>query len=51
MYYLTYRPKTIEEIDNVTPRETIKKILESKSLPHAFLFVGQKEQERLQLPA
>lgn len=42
MYYLTYRPKTIEEIDNVAPRETIKKILESKSLPHAFLFVGQK---------
>ena len=42
MYYLTYRPRTIEEIDNVAPRETIKKILESKSLPHAFLFVGQK---------
>jgi len=42
MYYLTYRPRTIEEIDNITPRETIKKILESKSLPHAFLFVGQK---------
>lgn len=42
MYYLTYRPKTIEEIDNVAPRETIKKILASKSFPHAFLFVGQK---------
>lgn len=42
MYYLTYRPKTIEEIDNSTPREIIKKILGSKSLPHAFLFVGQK---------
>ncbi|OGK62500.1 DNA polymerase III, subunit gamma and tau [Candidatus Roizmanbacteria bacterium RIFOXYB2_FULL_38_10] len=42
MYYLTYRPKTIEEIDNVAPREIIKKILEGKSLPHAFLFVGQK---------
>lgn len=42
MYYLTYRPKTISELDNVTPREIIKKILDSKSVPHAFLFVGQK---------
>ena len=42
MYYLTYRPKTIEEIDNVAPRETIKKILASRSLPHVFLFLGQK---------
>lgn len=42
MYYLTYRPKTIEEIDNITPREIVKKILAGKSLPHAFLFVGQK---------
>lgn len=42
MYYLTYRPKTISELDNLTPREIIKQILESKSVPHAFLFVGQK---------
>ncbi|PIY68995.1 DNA polymerase III, subunit gamma and tau [Candidatus Roizmanbacteria bacterium CG_4_10_14_0_8_um_filter_39_9] len=42
MYYLTYRPKTIGEIDNIEPRETIKKILASGTLPHAFLFVGQK---------
>lgn len=42
MYYLTYRPRTIGEIDNSVPREIIKKILSSKSLPHAFLFVGQK---------
>lgn len=42
MYYLTYRPKTIRELDNEAPREIIKKILDSKTLPHAFLFVGQK---------
>lgn len=42
MYYLTYRPKTIEEIDNGEPREIIRKILESGSIPHAMLFVGQK---------
>lgn len=42
MYYLTYRPRTIEEIDNSVPREIIKKILLTKSIPHAFLFVGQK---------
>ncbi len=42
MYYLTYRPQTISEIDNSVPRETIKNILSGKSLPHAYLFVGQK---------
>src|SRR3990167_7265827 len=42
MFYLKYRPKTIEEIDNNQVKEMIGKILESKSLPHAFLFVGQK---------
>jgi DNA polymerase III subunit gamma/tau len=42
MFYLKYRPKTIGEIDNLQIKEMIGKILESKSLPHAFLFVGQK---------
>ncbi len=42
MYYLTYRPQTIGEIDNTVPREIIRKILVNKTLPHAFLFVGQK---------
>lgn len=42
MFYLKYRPKTIEEIDNVQAKELIGKILESNTLPHAFLFVGQK---------
>lgn len=42
MYYLKYRPHTISELDNTTPRESITSILKSKSLPHAFLFIGHK---------
>lgn len=42
MFYLKYRPKTIGEIDNKQVKEMLGKILESKSLPHAFLLVGQK---------
>lgn len=42
MFYLKYRPKTIEEIDNLNVKEMIGKILDASTLPHAFLFVGQK---------
>lgn len=42
MFYLTYRPRTISELDNTAPRETISSILKSISIPHAFLFIGQK---------
>lgn len=42
MFYLKYRPRTISELDNSRVRDQIKKILDSKSLPHAYLFVGQK---------
>ena len=42
MFYLKYRPKTIEELDNLNVKEIVKKILLSDSFPHAFLFVGQK---------
>jgi len=42
MYYLKYRPKTIDELDNLKVREIITKILNAKKIPHAFLFVGQK---------
>lgn len=42
MFYLKYRPKTVAEIDNSRVRDTIAKILASKQMPHAFLFVGQK---------
>ena len=42
MFYLKYRPKTIAEIDNLNVKEMIGKILDASTLPHAFLFVGQK---------
>src|SRR3989344_3276965 len=42
MYYLKYRPKTISDLDNLYVKEVVKKILLSKKIPHAFLFVGQK---------
>lgn len=42
MFYLKYRPHTIAEIDNVKAREAITQFLKSESLPHAFLFTGQK---------
>ncbi len=43
MYYLKYRPRTINQLDNSTAREILSKILHQNSnLPHAYLFVGQK---------
>jgi DNA polymerase III subunit gamma/tau len=42
MYYLKHRPQTLEEIDNLKVRETMSRIIDSQTLPHAFLFVGQK---------
>lgn len=42
MFYLKYRPKTISEIDNSRVRDILKRMLESKEIPHAILFVGQK---------
>lgn len=42
MYYLKYRPHTVEDLDNLAPAETIRTILKSKSIPHAFLFIGHK---------
>jgi len=42
MFYLKYRPKNIDELDNSKVKEVVTKILESKSLSHAYLFVGQK---------
>ena len=42
MYYLKYRPQTISEIDNTRVADILKKVLESDSIPHALLFVGQK---------
>lgn len=42
MYYQKHRPKTISEIDNTQAKEKIIAILKNPSLPHAFLFTGQK---------
>ncbi len=42
MFYLKYRPQTIEEIDNQAIRERIKILLQSKKIPHALLFTGPK---------
>lgn len=42
MFYLTYRPKNLEEIDNQEIRSRISSLLQSGKLPHAFLFTGQK---------
>ena len=42
MFYLKYRPKTIEELDNNKVKEIVKNILSSQTIPHAYLFVGQK---------
>ncbi len=42
MLYLTYRPKTLEEIDNSRVREVITKYLKTPEIPHAWLFTGHK---------
>ncbi|NTU46309.1 DNA polymerase III subunit gamma/tau [Candidatus Roizmanbacteria bacterium] len=42
MYYLTYRPKTLEELDNSQVRDVLRNLLASKEIPHAMLFIGQK---------
>lgn len=42
MYYLKYRPRAIDEIDNSNVRDTIKQLITSDSIPHALLLIGQK---------
>ncbi|MCR4329445.1 MAG: DNA polymerase III subunit gamma/tau [Candidatus Roizmanbacteria bacterium] len=43
MYYRTYRPQTIADIDNQERRKLFQDILENPlHLPHAFLFVGPR---------
>lgn len=42
MFYLKYRPQTVEEIDNSHVRETIAQLLKTENIPHAMLFVGHK---------
>lgn len=42
MYFLKYRPQTIEDLDLKSVRQELKKILGGESIPHAFLFTGPK---------
>src|SRR3972149_9928838 len=40
--YLKYRPKNLDELDLVSVAESLKKIVKSGKIPHAFLFSGPK---------
>lgn len=42
MFYRTYRPRTIQELDNSQVKDIIGNILSAPVPPHALLFVGQK---------
>ena len=42
MYYLTYRPQKISQIDNHIVAEKLQAILSKDHLPHAILFSGPK---------
>src|SRR5258708_10295230 len=41
-FYLKYRPQTLDELDLAGVRDNLKKIIQSGSIPHAFLFSGPK---------
>ncbi len=41
-FYLKYRPQTLEELDLESVRDSLKKIVTSGNIPHAFLFSGPK---------
>lgn len=40
--YLKYRPQDLDELDIASVRESLKKIVASDNIPHAFLFSGPK---------
>lgn len=42
MLYLTYRPRTVDEIDNSRVRVVIQNYLKTQDVPHAWLFTGHK---------
>jgi DNA polymerase-3 subunit gamma/tau len=42
VYFLKYRPQTIDDLDLNSVRQELKKILNRDSVPHAFLFAGPK---------
>lgn len=41
-FYLKYRSQTLDELDIASVRESLKKIVSSGKIPHAFLFAGPK---------
>lgn len=41
-FYLKYRPQNLDELDIASVRESLKKIVDSKNIPHALLFAGPK---------
>lgn len=41
-YYLKYRPQKVSELDLTAIRESLEKVLQSKKVPHAFLFAGPR---------
>lgn len=42
MFYLTYRPQTLTDIDNEPLRERLVNLTSQAGLPHALLFTGSK---------
>lgn len=40
--YLKYRPNNLDELDSSEAAESLKKIVKSGKIPHAFLFAGPK---------
>lgn len=42
MYYLKYRPQTIDELDNTHVKHELSALLEVDNFPHALLFAGPK---------
>src|SRR3990172_1183067 len=41
-FYLKYRPRNLDELDLPEVGESLKKIVSSDAIPHAFLFAGPK---------
>lgn len=42
VFYRTYRPQTINQLDSTQVRESLYAILAHNEIPHAFLFTGPK---------
>lgn len=42
VFYLKYRPQTINELDSESVREALFQVLSLEHIPHAFLFTGPK---------